>query len=118
MLEKRVLTSGDDALKVLVKGIADVALLVSDMTEGFSLKEVSELIALGQDIQAILSSADLIIPTYEQLEDSDRSDLEFYIVSMVTFPANVLVRDVLVKILQAAVDLSKLFSSLRAVPVA
>lgn len=108
MSEKMVATTTN--LKELVKAISDAEVLVSDLTQGFSFSEVTELIALATDLPAAIKDANLIFPEFKALDDAARSDLTAYVVAHCKFPANIAVEVWIEKVLTSIIMLSGIFS--------
>jgi hypothetical protein len=98
----------DSNLKAVLKGVSDLALAISQISQGSLLVVLPELPTLAVDAAAIMSAAPLIVSEYENLSDSDRADLLSFISSSENFPANLSVQDYLQKVLDAAVALSAL----------
>ncbi len=102
--------AGTDALKLVLQGIGDAANLASQVSTGFKIGELLLLVQLGQDVTAILSDKDLIIPQYLDLTDAERQELTAFVASNVKFPASATVESYLQKLLDVAIALSKLFN--------
>lgn len=99
----------DSILKDLGKSIADLLVLVSDVSQGFALKELQELITLGQDVPAVLAEAPQMLAQWEGLDDAARVDVEAYLQQTVSFPASATAQADILKALKVAVHLSGIF---------
>jgi hypothetical protein len=104
--------SPDNALKDLVKGVADLCNLISDISVGLSFKEVTDLVTVGTDIPALVQDAPALYGQYKGLDDAARTDLFGDIAQTVKFPANASVQTIVEKALEAGVALSALFQEL------
>ncbi len=102
--------AADKELKDLLKALADGVLLVSEVSQGFSFQEVTQLVGLVFDIKQVATDAPLLLAQYKALDDAAKADLIAYIDTNVKFPANTQVELVIEKILEALVMLSGLLS--------
>ena len=100
----------DNSLKDLVKSVSDLCALISDSTTGFSLKEITDVVALGEDVQVAVADAPSYLAQYKGLDDVARADVDQAIAAEVKFPANLSVQSYVQKVLEGAVALSTLFS--------
>lgn len=99
------------ALQSVLKGVGDALALFSDVSKGFSLGEIGEVIAVGKDVQAVLASAANVVPEWESLDDTSRAQLVAFISSNVKFPANTTAELYAQKVLKVAVSLSAVFKA-------
>ena len=108
-MEKKLLAANNQALLNLLKTISDTEILISDLMDGFGVEEITNLIALGQDISPLLKDATIIIPQWTQLDDAARSELVAFVNTNCKFPENVAIEQWTQKVLSAAVLLSKIY---------
>ena len=99
----------DKELKDLVKTIADTEVLVSDLTGGFSFREIADFIALMGDVPIISPDGPLLFPEWEDLDDAARNDLVQFVQATCKYPANMTIESYVQKILSAAVLASKIY---------
>lgn len=102
----------NDKLKDLIKGISDLGVLVSDVSGGFSFSEVTELVAVVQDVSVLMKEAPALAAQYEALDEAARADLNAYVASLKSFPANAAVDVIIKKALAVAVALSSAIEEL------
>lgn len=102
----------DSALKDLGKGLGDVLTLVSDVSQGFAIKEFQELITLGEDAHVVLAEAPQMLAQWQGLDDAARADLEAYLQQTISFPASATAQTDILKALKVAVHLSGIYQIL------
>jgi len=96
----------NDKLKDLIKGLSDAGIFASDVSGGFSFKEINELVQLSQDVSLLVKEAPDLKAQYLALDDASRADLHAYVASLQDFPANASVDAFIKKILEIAVAAS------------
>ena len=98
-------------LQALLKSLADGLVLISDVSKGFSLTEIGELIQVGQDVQAFTATAGSVIPQWESLSATDQATLLAYVQANIKFPSNTDVQVYTQKVLAVAIALSQVFQA-------
>lgn len=96
-------------LQLVIKAIGDASRLFSDVSHGFSLSEISEVLALAADAKMILAEAGQVIPEWEALDDSSRKALSDFVTVNVKFPVSVSAEAYVQKVLKAVISMSAIF---------
>lgn len=99
-------TANTDELKALIKALGDTAHLVAEVSKGFSFSEIADGYALSQEAQALFKQANLLLPTWEQMDDAARADLVAFANANIKLPENVQVEGYVKKVLASAIALS------------
>lgn len=107
----KVFSVTDQALLNLLKALSDAGVLTSDLMGGFSLKELTDLIALGTDMSTVIGTDGNIIPEWTTLSTADQAELVAYISANCTIPASTTATAWAQKILSAAVLLSSIYQT-------
>ena len=98
--------ASDSQLKELLKAFSDLELLSSELLGGFSFGEIGKIIAVGNDIPAVVKDASVLWPQFVALDSAAQADLVSYVQANCKFPDNLAVEDVIQKVLSAAVMIS------------
>lgn len=104
---KKLITTS--SLQEVLGAIADIETLVSDLSHGFSLGELRELIAAADDFPIVLQDATLVFPEWASLDDASRAALVAFVQENCKFPANANVELFTQKLLSAAILLSEIY---------
>lgn len=99
------------SLKTVIKALSDGLALASDVTTGFSFKEIGEAIAVGNDVQAVKAVLASVVPTWETLDDAARADLVATVKSEVKFPKNGTAEAYVQKVVNVAAALSAAYQA-------
>lgn len=98
----------DNAVKDVVKAVAAVVGLLSNLTDGVSLKDILGIISVAKEVSVPLQEAALVAEQFLGLDDAARADVIAAIEAEVLFPANANVQEGIQAALEAAVSLSKM----------
>lgn len=109
MSESEKKLASTQEIQEVIKAIADTELLVSEITVGFSFSEITQLVAVIDDVPKVIADASLVIPQWEGLDDAGRAELVAYVQQNCKYPTNVTVEGFTQKVLEAAVLLSKIY---------
>lgn len=94
------------AIQQLLQAVSDLALLISNVSQGLSLSEAGELLGVLGDLKDLLADSTLIIPEFTTLTPEDKATLISFIESNVNFPADITVQQWLQQILEFGINLS------------
>lgn len=96
----------NEKLKDLIKGLSDAGIFISDVSEGFSFKEINELVTLSQDLSLLIKEAGDLKAEYLDLNETERVELHAYVESLSNFPKNAAADHIIKKILEIAIAAS------------
>lgn len=98
----------DNAVKDVVKAVSSIVALISNLSDGLSLKDLLSIISVAQTVSVALQEASSVLEQFVALDDAARADVVAAIEAEVLFPANVQVQEVIQGVLEGGVALSKM----------
>lgn len=97
-----------EALKEALLLVGDLVTTGVDLTDGFQLSDLGDLIKDGKDLPAVIKDASLIVPEYLALDDAAKADLLAWLPANVKVPGHVNVEMFLQTALTVVVQLQGL----------